>query len=528
MKRIILILAIIGIVITGSISILTRKETAQSKITELKVKVTKKSEPSVDHSKFDILKKKFDTPQQATEACLTCHNGRAKEVMQSNHWNWERPEYIEGRGVVYLGKKNAINNFCIGSNGNEQSCAKCHIGYSQGGKTMSAKDAERDIDCLVCHDNTSTYVKASEKAGAPDPNVDLNNVAQHVGKPKRENCGVCHFFGGGGNNVKHGDLEKAMFDPKKEVDIHMATNGANLQCVDCHKTEKHNITGKMYSLSSMNRNRATCEECHSSAPHKDGVINNHSLKVACQTCHIPTYAKANSTKTEWDWSTAGKLRDGEPYEEDDSLGNHTYLSIKGSFKWGRNLNPDYAWFNGTATHYLLGDKIEDTSKVTDLNPLGGSYKDANSKIIPLKIHIAKQPFDPINKTIIQPRLFATEKGEGGFWKDFDWTKASEVGMKDVNLPFSGKVSFVKTSMNWPINHMVSSKEKTMKCEDCHNSKDSKLAGLNDFYMPARDHNATVDTLGKLLAWATLLGVLIHAAFRIFNRKKIIEGAENEE
>ncbi len=53
--------------------------------------------------------------------------------------------------------------------------------------------------------------------------LDLNKIAQSVGKPKRTNCGVCHFFGGGGNNVKHGDLEMAMFEPTKEIDIHMAT-----------------------------------------------------------------------------------------------------------------------------------------------------------------------------------------------------------------------------------------------------------------------------------------------------------------
>ena len=35
-------------------------------------------------------------------------------------------------------------------------------------------------------------------------------------------------------------------------------------------------------------------------------------------------------------------------------GNHTYLSIKGSFKWGKILKPEYVWFNGTAEHYLIG------------------------------------------------------------------------------------------------------------------------------------------------------------------------------
>ena len=43
--------------------------------------------------------------------------------------------------------------------------------------------------------------------------LDFNNIAQNVGKPKRTNCGVCHFYGGGGDNVKHGDLSSLMFEP---------------------------------------------------------------------------------------------------------------------------------------------------------------------------------------------------------------------------------------------------------------------------------------------------------------------------
>ena len=112
----------------------------------------------------------------------------------------------------------------------------------------------------------------------------------------------------------------------------------------------------MYSLSSMNHNRVFCEDCHTETPHEKEILNEHTLKVACQTCHIPIYAKEKSTKMNWDWSTAGKLKNGKPYHEEDSLGNHTYLSIKGSFVWERDIKPEYQWFNGTASHYLEGDE----------------------------------------------------------------------------------------------------------------------------------------------------------------------------
>ena len=518
MKKIFLAVLIIGIGLVFIITLLRPNKTEQANLSLLKDKYSKKKVASVQHAKFEILQKKFTSPQQVTEACISCHTERHTEVMKSNHWNWEREEYIEGRGIVYLGKKNAINNFCIGVEGNEQSCAKCHIGFGMKETEMNYNDA-KNIDCLVCHDNTETYAKAPEKGGAPDPKLDLNNIAQHVGEPNRSNCGVCHFYGGGGNNVKHGDLEKAMFEPTKNIDVHMGTDASNLVCVDCHKTDKHNISGKMYSLSSMNRNRVTCEQCHTESPHSDGILNKHTLKVACQTCHIPVYAKVNSTKTDWDWSTAGQLKDGEPYETDDSLGNHTYLSIKGSFTWGRNLKPDYIWFNGTAQHYLLGDKIEDTTKPVMLNTLNGSYNDKDSKIIPVKIHTAKQPYDPVTKLIVQPKLFAEKKGEGAFWKDFDWKKASEEGMKDINLPFSGNLTFIKTKMYWPINHMVSSKENTVKCIECHTKENSRLAGLNDFYMPARNSNGFIEFAGFSILVLSLAGVVSHGTLRIISSRK---------
>lgn len=522
MKKIILLLSIFGIITLIVVASLMQREMNVDNQTKLKSQYSKKIKKKVDHSKFAVLQQKFSNPQQVTQACLTCHNMTAHQVMNSNHWNWEREEYIEGRGIVYLGKKNAINNFCIGSNGNEKSCAKCHVGLGYDSKGQLFSDSS-NIDCMICHDNTETYAKASEMAGAPERTLNFNEIAFSSGKPTRNNCGVCHFFGGGGNNVKHGDLDKAMFDGTKDIDIHMGTDGGNLQCIDCHKTEQHNISGKMYSLSSMNHNRSSCEQCHTANPHKDDIINEHNLKVSCQACHIPTYAKANSTKMYWDWSTAGKLRNGEPYHEEDSLGNHTYLSIKGSFKWDRNIKPDYIWFNGTADHYLKGDIVKDDSKPVELNKLNGSYADDESKIIPTKIHLGKQPYDPVNKIMIYPKLFADKKGEGAFWQDFDWQRAAEVGMQEANLPYSGKIDFIETKMYWPVNHMVSSKEEALSCNDCHTRNDSRIKNLKDFYLPGRDYNATIDTMAYIMMILAILGIGTHAALRyIGSRNKAKE------
>ena len=517
MKRIFFGLIVFGMVLGMIMLALHGKGSESTPLAKLNEQYARKTKASVDHSMFPQLQKRFAKPQDVTAACISCHNGRHTEVMQSTHWNWERTEYIAGKGIRPIGKRNALNNFCIGISGNEQSCNRCHIGYGYADAKFNFRDP-LNVDCLACHDNSSTYLKKKEGAGMPDPSVNLSYVAQHVGRPDRTNCGTCHFFGGGGNNVKHGDLEQALFDPTRDIDVHMGTDGPDMRCVDCHTAQKHQMLGKAYSVSSMNRNRVECERCHSAMPHADDVLNEHTYKVACQTCHIPVYAKVNPTKLYWDWSTAGKLKDGQPYEEKDSAGTDVYMSIKGSFKWGKQLKPEYIWFNGTASHYLIGDTL-DPSKPVKINELYGSYADPDAKIYPVKIHRAKQIYDTENHYLIQPKTVSNKPGDGGFWKEFNWQRAAEEGMKQVNLPYSGKYGFVETEMYWPVNHMVSPKEQTVKCTECHTRENGRLAGLGGFYLPGRDYNPWVENLGGGMLVLTLGGVLLHGGMRLVMSRK---------
>ena len=69
---------------------------------------------------------------------------------------------------------------------------------------------------------------------------------------------------------------------------------------------------------------------------------------------------------------------------------------------GPELEPEYVWFNGTATHYLLGDKVDDDAG--PLNRLFGSYDDPDAQDRPGEGHRARQPFDEENRTLIQPKL----------------------------------------------------------------------------------------------------------------------------
>jgi len=510
MNRNLFVVAISVLAILAIIVILHKEETYNFHLEELRREYALKPISSVDHSKLEPLQREFDTPQDVTRACISCHTGRHKEIMESSHWNWERTAYIEGRGLAFIGKKNIINNFCIGASANEQACAKCHIGFGMTNDQFDFNNAV-NVDCMVCHDNSEEYLKGSAMAGYPARSVNLKNVAQSVGGPTKSNCGTCHFYSGGGNNVKHGDLEESLLACDKEVDVHMAANGMDMSCVACHTARNHQMKGRLYSVSADNINRARCEDCHTEEPHLDNLLNRHE-RVACQTCHIPYYAKVNATKTAWFWSEAGKLKDGEPFSEEDETGNHTYLSTKGRFVWEKNVTPDYIWFNGTADHYLLGDTVDSFPVV--INPLNGSYDDEHSKIIPVKIHRGDQIYDNQTRMLVQPKLFSMEKGDSAFWQDFDWNLAAETGMKRVGLPFSGDYSFVETEMYWPVNHMVSSKDRSLECADCHVRSGGRLAGLTDFYLPGRDYDANVNFFGTILLYLSIFGVVVHGFFRV--------------
>lgn len=474
--------------------------------------------PSVDHSKHEALQRDFDNPHEITATCLSCHTERGLEVLSNAHWNWEREAWIEGRGITYLGKKNLINNFCTGIASNEGTCNRCHIGYGWADNSFDFSN-QNNIDCLICHDNSGLYDKARGGAGYPAPGLDFRTITQSVGRPAKDNCGYCHFHGGGGNNVKHGDLEMALLHAPREVDVHMGVDGGNLECVDCHSATNHQMLGRYYAVSSENNQRVTCEQCHTQFPHLDHKLNEHTVKVACQTCHIPVYAKVNATKTYWDWSTATRREEGLPYQVLDTLGNELYTSIKGDFHWETNAVPEYLWFNGTADHHLLTDKVDLENLPLLINTLFGSYADEDARIHPVKVHRGKQPYDTEYMTIIQPKLWDPEVNQGALWIDLDWEAALRTGMEYLGMSYSGSHDFIETEMFLLVNHMVSPSDQALQCQDCHTRDGGRLAGIEGAYIPGQTTHAGIDYFGILLLVLTMAGVFTHAGIRYWMHRK---------
>lgn len=459
------------------------------------VGVSVSSEIPEDH---ESIEGPFNSPMEVTAACLECHEDASMEVMATSHWNWALEQDVPGKGKVVRGKKNSINNFCISVSGNWPRCTSCHVGYGWKDDKFDFSDPTR-VDCLACHDTTGKYFKAKDApAGSGMPPgftgnkkfdakpYDLVDMAQKSGKPSRANCLNCHANGGGGNNVKHGDIDRSLYAPDESIDIHMAADGNNFTCQNCHVTKEHQITGNASIVSPYGNNPVTCEECHTDEPHKNtkinGVYNKHARRVACQTCHIPYFAKKHATKMEWDWSKAKNPKELAPDKKIIKKHGHAvYIFKKGRFVYKEKVVPTYDWYDGTAGFYSLGDTI-DPSKATRLNYPNGSQENENSKIAPFKVLKGVQPYDKKNNILITPKLWGKKGDPDAYWINFDWKKAAAAGMKANGLDFSGEVGFTKTVSYWPTNHMVSPGKKSLKCVSCHGKKgrmDWKALGYKD-------------------------------------------------
>ncbi len=501
---------------------------------------------TADHSKFEALQGEFADGPAVTKACLTCHTEAAKQVQHTKHWSWE---YLNPATNQKLGKKNVINNFCTSTSSNQTFCSACHVGYGWKDDNFDFSSANQTgVDCLVCHDTTGKYKKLPGLSGHPNyekmewpPHsgkfreaTDLKNIAQNVGKTSRASCGACHFYGGGGDAVKHGDLDSSLKNPKKYLDVHMASDGLNFSCGNCHLADSHKVSGSRYAPTAVDnlgvlirgkkdgRNPATCQSCHGDQPHpvKMARLNSHTDKLACQTCHIPAFARGpKATKMFWDWSTAGRLdENGHRIIIKGSDGNAIYDSKKGDFGYERYVIPEYVWFNGEVKYTLFGDKL-DPSKPVKINEFQGSPDDGKSRIWPVKVFRGKQPYDKGLNTLAVFHTAANRPGDdAAFWGNYDWEKALKVGMASKGVEYSGEFGFVETEMSWPITHMVAPKEDALTCAQCH-TKGGRLEGVKGIYMPGRDNVGWFDQIGWFLALMTLIGVLIHGAGRIIMSKR---------
>lgn len=412
-----------------------------------------------DHSAF--FSEPFQSGPAVTRACLSCHTDAAAQVMRTPHWTWGGHRGTNGIGY---GKRNLLNNFCIGVQSNWARCTSCHVGYGWRDETFLETATEAQVDCLVCHAKTSLYSKAPAGAGDPAEGVDLLAAARSVGPVRRSNCGTCHFAGGGGDAVKHGDLDGTMHTPSARIDVHMGRQ--DMQCTACHRSRDHQLQGRLAAQERPSEGRIACADCHRSPVHSDERIARHEASVACQACHIPLMAIDAPTKLSWDWEQAGQdPAQVAALDSEVAADPHLYNKLKGRFTYGREVAPEYRWYDGSSRRLLPGERIDAAGTVA-INAPQGDISDPAAKIHPFKVHRGRQPYDREHAYLLVPKTY----GPGGYWTDFNWDQALRLGAEASGVPYSGSFGFVSTEMFWPLHHMVQPQERALQCGGCHGAE----------------------------------------------------------
>ena len=431
---------------------------------------------------------------EGTKSCLVCHGKLADEFLTTAHFKWEgdAANIVNVAPGTIHGKNDIINNFCVAVPSNEGRCTQCHAGYGYKDDTFDFGDPE-NIDCLVCHDQTDTYAKDLKTAGLPVPGIDLNAVARSVAThaPTIENCIDCHANAGGDDNVKHGDLAMAIANTTREYDVHMGTDGGDMDCVACHQVKRdnddkmlsHGIGGMPYH-SVDEGEMLQCTDCHEdlNSQHAGTSVdivfqNNNHQRLACQVCHIPTFAREQSTKTEWYWEDAGQTIAEEDIPRDPVTNRAMYDKKKGSFVWETNVRPTLLFHDGTWNKMVIHDADTYTHDPDPSNPVvlgapAADYTDDDAMIYPFKKMIGNQIADVVNKRIMVPHLFGPAGGPNPYWGKFDWDLALIDGANYTGQPYtSGNSGFVDTVMYLTVNHEVAPKEDAWgmngDCGDCH-------------------------------------------------------------
>jgi len=415
---------------------------------------------------------------KGTSTCLECHEEEATAFFHSQHYQWrgDSSDIVNSEGQR-LGKLNTINDFCtnlaanwIGEVRNEASdpishgCSKCHAGKGKlPAEEISAEQLE-NIDCLICH--ASGYRRnlyADGEGGWEWKPVlwrnqeDLNSVSKRIVMPERKMCLHCHSGAGGGPNFKRGDIEYELADCEPEFDVHMASAGNDMQCLDCHAGSDHRVRGRGTDLSGTDLpdDRLSCGtgECHGAEPHKSKFINKHTTRIACVTCHVPSFAKSDPTDMVRDWST--------PFYHEDKDKYSATITMAG------DVTPVYAWYNGKTSAQLMGEPVARLAdgSVGTMMPQG-DRDDPDAKIHPFKLHKAKLP-------LIKGREWLSPIAVEEFFADGDIDKGVREGARAAYGLEDIEYEWVDTICYMGVFHEVQPAAAALRCKACH-GKDSRL------------------------------------------------------
>lgn len=462
--------------------------------------------------------------------CIACHQDEAQAMLDSLHMKWAGPTPdLTNTNGEELGKgKGGINTFCTYAPSSKGACYSCHV--RADGNAPHPPEVT-DVDCLMCHSDSyertfvtdqnnteigvnvdgepKTYVfgevdTEGNYTTVPDYDkmtINVVDAARTVHMPTTNSCLRCHAKAGGGDWTKRGDMGLNSSSATVQEDVHLAKDGADLSCVNCHSALDHKITGRGIDLRQTvaEAPTPTCSACHTEAPHNDSTLNRHAGgQVSCQVCHIREYAKGGATEISRDWLSP--------------TWNPSFCSGQGGWVGHElkesNVKPEYVWFDGTSYVYNVGETIDvdtdtDGNDILHMARANGQPFDGKSKIVPIKRHFTNTPLDANGKIIPPAIMWMFMTG------DFD--EAVKKGLEEQDPEgklYTGNYTMVNADAEMLITHGVEPKSNAPSCSDCHNGSGSTpddigmvpFDALGYHEVPASVQSCTLCHDQKSLSW----------------------------
>lgn len=421
--------------------------------------------------------------------CIACHESQARAMFGSVHYQemGETPAVPNIAGPAGKGRNGArvMNSYCgTPSTSSRATCATCHVGNGRVPAPELTAEQLHNIDCLMCHQDAYKRVPAppyqpltfpgtngtlhtiqmvvEDETGfqfVPDTGkmtISILEAARLVHLPTRASCLRCHAGAGGSDGGKRGDLSTVTVNPPVSSDVHMSPQGADLSCARCHSAGNHRVLGRGVDLrASDSAELLTCAKCHTDRPHGDYSARNgtardvHALRVACQSCHIPTFAKDKSTEMERNWSHA----------------EFSMAACRGQGGWlpsevrASNVVPAYKWFDGTSLANELDQApIQNGLGEAILALPNGSVQSPGAKLYPMKVHRSNAARHDASGLLVPHSTFT-------YFSSGDFAKSIQRGQELSGL--NGPTTIVPVLEYQTINHGVVAASSALQCGACH-------------------------------------------------------------
>jgi hypothetical protein len=326
-------------------------------------------------------------------------------------------------GLGMLEKWCALPNFSYsqedGITGwNKRGCNSCHIGVPFGSEEPLIPDSEEyEAVCANCH--------SSETPGAFDVDV--------------AGCMNCHIK----------DVAKRGDDFSDLNDVHIADG---FLCQDCHLKVDDGVSDHQFQKgTAMDTTEPTMmetlsctsachdgeESSHGARPHDDetatgAALNDHTAKVACETCHTGLRPNDALARRQWNVFTS----EGKP------------VTTKRNPGW----LPEHKWYDNTGPGVSGDYHLPILGYTERRNAPGAKIYPFNAVSVDWFVKTKQSVYDDI---IIVPEVKAADSDGDGTTTVAEMQKVYK------------HATLMTEDMNFSISHSVLPAEDAFECQDCH-------------------------------------------------------------